>query len=164
MKKGINVIQIKGTKGIILAVGIICCLFAGFIAFPGFVMMHIWNYISKFVLSMPSIGIIQGTLLWGIMVASYYTFRKEKHVMYLRAPLEGLSEEELKQVFADIKSQTQNDPVLQNLLKAREIELKINDLSKSGITNPQELMIKNEQEKNIPEQKETQNTVNTEQK
>ena len=58
------------------------------------------------------------------MIASYYTFRKDKVVVCLKTP-EGLNEEELKAVFADIKKQSQDDPVLQAMLKARETELKI---------------------------------------
>ena len=37
MKKNMNVIQIKGVKGIIMAAFIVICLAAGFIAFPGMV-------------------------------------------------------------------------------------------------------------------------------
>ena len=36
----------------------------------------------------------------------------------------GLDEEELKAVFADIKKQSIEDPILQAMLKAREAELK----------------------------------------
>gem|GEM_PF-4782601 len=37
----------------------------------------------------------------------------------------GLSEDELKEVFADLKKQSQEDPILQAMLKAREAELKV---------------------------------------
>ena len=37
---------------------------------------------------------------------------------------QGLSEEELKSVFADIKKQSLEDPILKAMLKAREAELK----------------------------------------
>ena len=36
----------------------------------------------------------------------------------------GLSEEELKAVFADMKKQAKEDPILQAMMKAREAELK----------------------------------------
>ena len=81
MKK-INVIQIKGVKGLILAGFVICCLFAGFVVFPGWVCMLAWNYITNYVLSMPIIGLFQGILLWGIIVASYFIFRKENHALH----------------------------------------------------------------------------------
>ena len=124
MKKNLNIIQIRGVKGLILAGFIVTCLFAGFIVFPGWVSMHCWNFISNYTNNLPQIGLFQGVLLWGIIVASYFIFRKEKVVVCMRSP-QGLSEEELKSVFADIKKQSQEDPILQAMLKAKETELSI---------------------------------------
>ena len=118
MKKNLNVIQIKGVKGLIMLVMVGCCLVAGFIVFPGWVAMNIWNVLASLVNNAPSIGIIQGVLLWGIIVASYFTFRKERVVVCMKTP-QGLNEEELKAVFADIKKQTQDDKIIQAMLKAR---------------------------------------------
>lgn len=126
MKKNLNVIQIKGVKGLIMLVMVGCCLVAGFIVFPGWVAMNIWNALASLVNNAPSIGIIQGVLLWGIIVASYFTFRKERVVVCMKTP-QGLNEEELKAVFADIKKQTQDDKIIQAMLKARETELKLNE-------------------------------------
>ncbi|DAA82319.1 TPA: hypothetical protein CPT90_08695 [Candidatus Gastranaerophilales bacterium HUM_3] len=126
MKKNLNVIQIKGIKGLIMLVMVGCCLVAGFIVFPGWVAMNIWNVLASLVNNAPSIGIIQGVLLWGIIVASYFTFRKERVVVCMKTP-QGLNEEELKAVFADIKKQTQDDKIIQAMLKARETELKLNE-------------------------------------
>ena len=126
MKKNLNVIQINGVKGLIMLVMIGCCLVAGFIVFPGWVAMNIWNVLASLVNNAPSIGIIQGVLLWGIIVASYFTFRKERVVVCMKTP-QGLNEEELKAVFADIKKQTQDDKIIQAMLKARETELKLNE-------------------------------------
>lgn len=126
MKKNLNVIQIKGIKGLIMLVMVGCCLVAGFIVFPGWVAMNIWNVLASLVNNAPSIGIIQGILLWGIIVASYFTFRKERVVVCMKTP-QGLNEEELKAVFADIKKQTQDDKIIQAMLKARETELKLNE-------------------------------------
>lgn len=123
MKKNLNVIQIKGIRGLIIAGLVVCCLAAGFIAFPGWVGMHIWNFVAAQVESIPAIGLFQGILLWGIIIAAYFTFRKEKVVVCMKTP-QGLSEEELKAVFADVKKQAQEDPILQAMLKAREAELK----------------------------------------
>ena len=132
MKKNLNVIQINGARGLIMAAGFVCCLAAGFIFFPGWVAMHAWNFISKYAEQMPAIGILQGILLWGIIAATYYMFRKEKLVVCMKAS-EGLSEEELRQVFADIRRQANNDTLIQSMIKAREAELRIKDLEKSDI-------------------------------
>lgn len=123
MKHNMNVIEIRGIRGLILTGGIICCLAVGFIGFPGWVLMHIWNYFASYSLDFPAIGIIQGILLWGIIIASYLAFKKEKFIVCLKAP-KGLSEEELKSVFADLKESTKEDIVLKTMLKAREAELK----------------------------------------
>lgn len=123
MKKNLNIIQIKGTRGIIMAAGIVSCLVAGFVAFPGWVSMSLWNLVAAQINNLPSIGLIQGILLWAIIVAAYFTFRKEKVVVCLKSQ-EGLSEEELKSVFSELKTQSQTDPILQAMMKAREAELK----------------------------------------
>ena len=126
MKKNFNVIQVKGIRGILILGMIACCLFAGFIVFPGWVAMNLWNLFAKHLIQIPLIGLIQGTLLWGIIIASYFTFRKEKLVVCMKAP-QGLSDDELKAVFADIKKQAQDDKIIQTMLKAREAELKLKE-------------------------------------
>lgn len=126
MKKKLNVIQIKGFKGLAMVAMIGCCLVAGFIVFPGLVAMKLWNFAAAFGTNIPYIGIIQGVLLWGILVASYFTFRKEKLIVCMKTP-QGLSEEELKSVFANVKKQAQDDTILQAMIKARENELELKD-------------------------------------
>ena len=123
MKKNLNVIQIKGIRGLIIAGLVVCCLVAGFIAFPGWVGMQAWNFMASNIENLPAIGLFQGILLWGIIIASYFTFRKEKVVVCLKSP-QGLSEDELKAVFANMKKQSLEDPILQAMMKAREAELK----------------------------------------
>ena len=123
MKKRMNVIQIKGVRGIMLAAFVVCCLAAGFIVFPGWLCMGLWNYVTDYFYSLPSIGLFQGVLLWAILASSYFIFRKESVVVCMRTP-QGLSEEELKSVFENAKRQAFEDPILQAMLKAREAELK----------------------------------------
>ena len=124
MKKKVNVIQIKGIRGIIAAIFIVSCLIAGFVAFPAIVCTKAWNFLALNIDRMPTIGVLQGLLLWAIMVVSYFVFRKEKVVVCMKSP-EGLNEEELKAVFADLKKQSQEDPIIHAMMKARESELKL---------------------------------------
>lgn len=124
MRNNLNVIQIRGVRGLIIAGLVVCCLAAGFIVFPGWVGMQAWNLMASYVESIPAIGLIQGVLLWGILIAAYFTFKKDRVVVCFKSP-KGLDEEELKAVFADIKKQSAEDPVLQAMLKAREAELKM---------------------------------------
>ena len=147
MKKNLNVIQIKGFRGILYLAFLGCCFVAGFGWFPGWVCMKLWNLAALHFYQIPQIGIIQGLLLWGIIVASYFTFRKEKLVVCMKTS-EGLSEEELKTVFEDIKKQTNEEMFLKNLLKAREAELKIKNLNECNISktdskDPEENLINN---------------------
>lgn len=132
MKKNLNVIQIKGIKGLIYIAFIGCCLGAGFGWFPGWICMKLWNLASAHFEPMPIIGIIQGILLWGIIAASYFTFRKEKLVVCMKAE-DGLSEEELKKVFANMKQQAQNDTIIKSMLRAHEAELRIRNLEETKI-------------------------------
>ncbi len=124
MKKKFNVIQINGYKGLIIAAGVVVCLFAGFIVFPGWVGMQAWNYMTEYFQAIPTIGLFQGILLWAIILITYFIFKKDRFIVCVRSP-KGLTEEELKSVFADIKKQSQDDPVLQAMLKSREAELKL---------------------------------------
>ena len=64
--------------------------------------------------------------------------RKEKVIVCMKTP-QGLSEEELKAVFADIKKQSLEDPILKAMLKAREAELKYKAQEKQQ--NEQETVI-----------------------
>ena len=123
MKHKLNVIQIRGIRGLIIAGFSVCCLAAGFIVFPGWVLMQGWNALVPCVENLPAIGLFQGVLLWAIIATSYFIFRKEKVVVCMKSP-QGLSDEELKAVFADMKRQAKEDPILQAMMKAREAELK----------------------------------------
>ena len=131
MKK-MNVIQIKGIRGLIVAGMVVCCLVAGFVAFPGWVGMHLWNALSSYVNGLPSIGLLQGVLLWAIILTSYFIFRKEKVVVCMKTP-QGLTDEELKAVFADMKKQSIEDPILKAMMKAREAELKYKAQQELGL-------------------------------
>ena len=106
-----------------LACFVVWCAIAGFIVFPGWLGMSLWNLMASYIEMLPEIGLFQGVLLWAIMITSYFLFRKEKVVVCFKSP-EGLSEDELKTVFADMKKQMHEDPIMQAMLKAREAELK----------------------------------------
>ena len=134
MKKNLNVIQIRGIRGLIILGMVLCCLTAGFIVFPGWLAMHIWNFVAGYSDFVPVIGIIQGVLLWGIIIASYFTFKKDRIVVCVKSP-KGLNEEELKAVFADLKKHNAEDKIVKAMLKAREAELKIQEIEQHKSEN-----------------------------
>ena len=141
MKRNFNVIQIKGFMGIVYLAFIVVCLAAGFGWFPGWLCMKLWNLASSYVPQIPAISIFQGILLWAIIAASYFTFRKDKLVVFMNAS-EGLSEEELKAVFADMKKQVKDDLFLKNMMKSRDAELRIKNLSEINIPGVDQREIK----------------------
>ena len=153
MKKNLNIIQIKGFRGILYIVFIGCCLIAGFGWFPGWVCMKLWNLASSYFTQIPAIGIFQGILLWAIIAASYFTFRKDKLVVFMNSS-DGLSEEELKAIFADMKKHVKDDLFVKNMIKSRDAELRIKNLSEINIPNVNHNEVKdiskiNEQSKEV---------------
>lgn len=118
MKKKLRVIQINGFRGICFALAIVSCLFAGFVVFPGYVAMNIWNFISIKTMLFPTLGLLQGTLLWGIMVVSYMILKKRHVMICFKNPTE-LSDEELDEVMERIKMETTAQMMTDVIAKSR---------------------------------------------
>lgn len=121
MKKNFNVIQINGFKGILLLIGAAMCLAAGFIAFPGIVMKYSWNFIASYLGFVPSIGVLQGILLWGIIVVGYFAFKKKGFLVEFKSA-DDLSREEMDAVMHRIRMERQSDIIARSILKAKELE------------------------------------------
>lgn len=105
MKKNLRVVQINGFRGLFLSFFIISCLIAGFIAFPSFLTMNLWNYLAGKTGSFPSINFYESILLWAIIAFSIFIFNKRKFIVSFNAKQE-LTEDEVKEVVSRIKSQT----------------------------------------------------------
>lgn len=120
MKRNLKVIQINGLRGLITACMIGMCLIAGFVCFPGFVAMHIWNFVAvKFMA--PTLGLVQGIILWGILAVSYMMIRRHRFVVSFKAP-DDLSDEELMQMMGNININRPNDVISQAMIKSRKLE------------------------------------------
>ncbi len=118
MRKNLKVIQINGFRGICMALAILTCLIAGFIAFPGIVLMSGWNFISNKTMLIPQLGIIQGILLWGIIVVSYMILKKRHVMVSFKTPTE-LSDEELDEVMERIKIDTTTKMMSEIIAKSK---------------------------------------------
>lgn len=105
MKKNLKVIQIRGFRGLFLALFIISCLVAGFVAFPALLSMNIWNYMGTKITTLPQINFLQGLLLWAIIALSVFIFNNRKFIVSFNAEQE-LSEAEVKEVITRIKNQS----------------------------------------------------------
>lgn len=111
MKKNLKVLQINGFRGLLLAFFIISCLIAGFIAFPAFLTMNIWNYFAVQAGTLLTINIGEGILLWAIITFSIFIFSKKKFIVSFNSQQE-LTEDEVKEVLSKIKKQTLNPHML----------------------------------------------------
>lgn len=118
MKRNFNVIQINGFRGLIMAAGIVACLIAGFIAFPGFVMKSIWNLVSIYSGAIPSISIMQGVLLWGITVVACFAFKKKGMFVEFKST-NDLSQAEMDEVMQRIRIQRQMDIMTKAMMNAK---------------------------------------------
>lgn len=86
MKKKFNIIDVNGFRGLFLFLFAVACLLAGFLAFPGLLGMYIWNFISeKYISVLPQIGLIQGILLWLIIVVAFYASSNNKFLIVFQS-------------------------------------------------------------------------------
>lgn len=117
-----NIIQINGFKGILFVIGAVLCLIAGFVVFPGLVLKMGWNYLSGTTGILPAIGIIQGTLLWGIVVVAYFAFKKKKGFFVEFKSAHQLSREEMDVVMDKIRAEKQAEIITRSIMRAKELE------------------------------------------
>lgn len=121
-KRKTKVIQIAGLRGILMVVFAAVCLAAGFIAFPGMVAMHIWNYAASFSYAIPAINIYQGILLWSIFgITGFIINDRKKYLVAFKAP-EELSDEEMKKLLERVKVHSQAQMLNSMIIKSSEIK------------------------------------------
>lgn len=101
-----KIIQIDGIKGLITAVFIGVCLFAGFVLFPGQVAMTLWNKYLVTPYMFPTLNLLQGVLLWGIVAVSYCIVSKKGLAVSFKNTPE-LSDDELDSIIRSAKISSQ---------------------------------------------------------
>ena len=77
MKK-IKVVEISGLKGIFLTVYAIICAAAGFIFFPAWVFMSLWNLFGSYVYALPKMNLIHGFMLYAVAILLYLALNSSK--------------------------------------------------------------------------------------
>lgn len=107
MRRNFRVLQINGFRGLLIAFFAISCLIAGFIAFPAFLLMNAWNYLSVATSSFPAIDFAEGLLLWAIIIFSILIFNKRKFIVSFNSQ-QALTEAEMSEIVAKIRAQTHN--------------------------------------------------------
>lgn len=143
MKKNFRVIQINGFRGLCMALAIVTCLIAGFVVFPGLLVMLAWNFVSEKIALVPTLGLLQGTLLWGIMVVSYMIVKKRSVMVSFKAPTE-LNDDELKEVMDRIKMETTAQMMNDIITNARaEKKSSVVDIKQNEVEENKEVELSN---------------------
>lgn len=101
-----KIIQIDGIRGLVTALFIGVCLFAGFVVFPGLVAMHYWNKYLVNLFMFPVLNLFQGVLLWAIVAISYFILSKKGLAVSFKNTPE-LSDEELDMILKKSKVSSQ---------------------------------------------------------
>lgn len=143
MRKNFRVIRINGLRGICFALAVLSCLIAGFVVFPGLIAMTAWNFVSAKTALIPSLGVVQGVLLWGIMVVSYMIIKKRKVMVSFKTPTE-LTDEELDEVMDRIKLDTTTSMMTDVIAKSRmEKKSSILDVKHAEAEKKEEVEVSN---------------------
>ncbi len=143
-----KIIQIDGIKGLISAVFIGACLFAGFVIFPGYAAMYLWNKYLAAGYMFPALNLFQGALLWSIVVISYCILSKSGLAVSFRETPE-LSQEELDKILKNAKFYS-GMPVIPKVIKSEKIELPKNDKEQTFISSP---LSKTSKSENVEDEK-----------
>ena len=129
-----KIIQIDGIKGLISAVFIGACLFAGFVIFPGYSAMYLWNRYLAAEYMFPVLNLFQGVLLWGIVAISYCILSKKGFAVSFKETPE-LSDEELDKILQSAKFGTRM-PIVHKVIKSEKIELPKKDNEQNYVSSP----------------------------
>lgn len=117
MRKSAKIIQINGFRGLLTAIFVVTCLIAGFVAFPGYVAMNLWNrFVSSYV---APINLLQGILLWAMIAITYFIISKQSFAVSFGRPKE-LDDAEMNELMDRIRMQTKAKALNQILLKNPE--------------------------------------------
>lgn len=106
MKRNMRVIQISGLRGLFMAVFVVVCLAAGFVAFPSIVAMKLWNCAAEY-LSLPVISVWQGLMLWAIVAISGFIINDKQKYLTAFNTKGRLSEKDIQKILERAKMQAQ---------------------------------------------------------
>lgn len=111
MRRNVKIIQISGLSGILTTLFFMSCLGAGFIAFPAFAAMKLWNLGAAY-FEFPFINIYQGFMLWSAIAIFGMIMNNRKKYLSSFNYKTQLSEEEIRNILSRIKKQSQINPVM----------------------------------------------------
>ena len=134
MRKNYNVIKISGFKGVIFAIFIVGCLIAGFLTFPGWACMHIWNFVAGFFDNAPQMSLIHGVLMWCIIALSIYALNQGNFcISFGGAPVHSPSEERIKEILRQVHEKNSSIIPIESVVKNESEDLESDNVSKDDI-------------------------------
>ena len=101
-----KIIEIRGFKGLILAIFIACCIITGFAVFPGYIAMNIWNFTAKYISNLPSMQLIHGVMLWAIIFLIWYAFSGKQFALHFGY---DPSDEKIQELMEQIKRENEEE-------------------------------------------------------
>jgi len=78
MRRNIKVVEINGLRGLLAVAFMVVCAGAGFIVFPAWALMSVWNFISNNIYYLPKMNLLHGFMPYAIFVLIYFATRKRK--------------------------------------------------------------------------------------
>ena len=134
MKRNYNIIKISGLKGVIFAIFIVGCLIAGFLTFPGWVCMHIWNFVAGLFSEMPEMNLLHGCIMWCIIALSVYALNQGNFSISVGgAPVSTPSEERIKEILRQVHEKNSNIIPLDSVIKGDSEGAESENTSKDDI-------------------------------
>ena len=97
-----KIIQIEGIRGLLTVAFMGVCLFAGFVVFPGMVLMHLWNLYLVNLYMFPVLNLFQGVLLWAMIFITYSIITKNNFALSFKQS-SSLSQSELDSIIKNAK-------------------------------------------------------------
>ena len=79
MKRNIKVVEINGLRGLFIIVFAIICAGAGFILFPAWLLMSVWNWFATYIYQLPHMHILHGFMLYLALVLFYIATGSHKN-------------------------------------------------------------------------------------
>ena len=126
MRRNARVIQISGFRGILLGLFVASCLVAGFVGFPAFVAMHVWNFASHYI-AIPTIGFLQGLMLWAIVALIIFLVNDRKGFLSTFTLPTQMPDEEMQKIMERVRMQTNAQIINSMILKSQELNKNIEE-------------------------------------
>lgn len=132
MNKNFKVITINGVRGICAAIFVVLGLIAGFIISPGWACMQVWNKVFQDSVSLSTMNLFQGIMLWAIIALTLYALNNKRALIGFGS-YPTLSPEQIKDIMNRAKVAELN--IKKEIETANSINKEIKeDLSKENST------------------------------